>query len=426
MDAYRGSSTKRNRRYSEPERRYPDSGYRYSDNERRYPDTERSYSDSGRRYSNTRTAKRVAYTCQYDFVLFFLTIGIALFGVIMIYSAGAYTAALKNNPFRYVKTQLFCLLLGTFGMLIVSLFDYQVLMQNIFHTKITLIHVLYAIAMFLQGLVLAIGEEYNGAKRWLKIGSLQFQPSEISKIAAILFIAYAVYQRRRDLDSITGFIRILIYMSPLIGLILLENLSSAIIVAGITFGMCFVASKKKGYFLIIILAAGIGLAAVLLFGEGFRIERIMIWLDVENHPKAFQIRQGLYAISSGGLFGKGLGQSMQKLGFIPEAYNDMIFSVICEELGVVGAFLVILAFLALFWRIVVVACHAPDLFGTMLCVGVMIQLAIQVIINIAVVTNSMPSTGIPLPLISYGGTSAIIIMVEMGLVLGVSRQIKQK
>ncbi len=165
---------------------------------------------------------------------------------------------------------------------------------------------------------------------------------------------------------------------------------------------------------------------MLLLGEGFRIERIMIWLDVENHPKAFQIRQGLYAISSGGLFGKGLGKSMQKLGFIPEAYNDMIFSVICEELGVVGAFLVILAFLALFWRIVVVACHAPDLFGTMLCVGVMIQLAIQVIINIAVVTNSMPSTGIPLPLISYGGTSAIIIMAEMGIVLGVSRQIKQK
>ncbi len=417
--AYRGSSTKKNRRYSDAERQYPNSG-------RRYSDTERKYSDSGRRYSDNRPTKRMTYTRQYDFVLFFLTIGIALFGVVMIYSAGAYTAALKNNPFRYVKTQLFCLLLGTFGMLVVSLFDYQVLMQNIFRTKITLISVLYVAAMFLQGIVLVIGEEYNGAKRWLKIGSLQFQPSEISKIAAILFIAYAVYQRRRDLDSIAGFIRILIYMSPLIGLILLENLSSAIIVSGITFGMCFVASKKKGYFLLIILAAGAGLAAVLLLGEGFRIERVMIWLDVENHPKAFQIRQGLYAISSGGLFGKGLGQSMQKLGFIPEAYNDMIFSVICEELGVVGAFLVILAFLALFWRIVVVACHAPDLFGTMLCVGVMIQLAIQVIINIAVVTNSMPSTGIPLPLVSYGGTSAIIIMVEMGLVLGVSRQIKQK
>lgn len=382
--------------------------------------------EENRRYSSTRRSKKVYYTRQYDFALLFLTIGIALFGVIMIYSAGAYTAALKNNPFRYVKSQLFGLLLGSIGMVVVSMFDYQVLMQKLFGTKVTLVHLLYLIAMFLQGIVLAVGQEYNGAKRWLKIGPLQFQPSEISKIAAILFIAYAVYQRRRDLDSIVGFLRILVYMSPLIGLILLENLSSAIIVAGITFGMCFVASKKKGYFLVIILAACVGLAAVLLLGEGFRIERVMIWLDIENHPKAFQIRQGLYAIASGGLFGKGLGQSMQKLGFIPEAYNDMIFSVICEELGVVGAVLVILAFLALFWRIVVIACHAPDLFGTMLCVGVMIQLAIQVIINIAVVTNSMPSTGIPLPLISYGGTSAMIIMVEMGIVLGVSRQIKQK
>lgn len=382
--------------------------------------------EENRRYSSTGRSKKVHYTRQYDFALLFLTIGIALFGVIMIYSAGAYTAALKNNPFRYVKSQLFGLLLGSIGMIVVSMFDYQVLMQKLFGTKVTLVHLLYLIAMFLQGIVLAIGQEYNGAKRWLKIGPLQFQPSEISKIAAIVFIAYAVYQRRRDLDSIFGFLRILVYMSPLIGLILLENLSSAIIVAGITFGMCFVASKKKGYFLVIILAACVGLAAVLLLGEGFRIERVMIWLDIENHPKAFQIRQGLYAIASGGLFGKGLGQSMQKLGFIPEAYNDMIFSVICEELGVVGAVLVILAFLALFWRIVVIACHAPDLFGTMLCVGVMIQLAIQVIINIAVVTNSMPSTGIPLPLISYGGTSAMIIMVEMGIVLGVSRQIKQK
>lgn len=117
---------------------------------------------------------------------------------------------------------------------------------------------------------------------------------------------------------------------------------------------------------------------------------------------------------------------MQKLGFIPEAYNDMIFAVICEELGIVGAALVILAFLVLFWRIVVIACHAPDIFGTMLCVGVMVQLAIQVVINIAVVTNSIPSTGIPLPFISYGGTSEMIMMAEMGLVLGVSRQIKQK
>lgn len=378
------------------------------------------------RASNDKRRKESRYTRQYDYALLFLTVGIALFGVVMIYSAGYYTAALKNNPFRYVKSQLFCLVLGTIGMVVVSMMDYQVFMQRFLRTKLTLVHLLYLVAVFLQGIVLVIGVDLNGAKRWLRFGPVQFQPSEISKIAAIVFIAYAVYQKRRDLDQFAGFIRIFLYMAPLIGSILLENLSSAIIVAGITFGMCFVASRKKGYFVGIVLVAVAGLAAVILLGEGFRVERIRMWLDVENYASAFQIRQGLYAIASGGLFGKGLGKSMQKLGFIPEAYNDMIFSVICEELGVVGAVLVIIAFLALFWRIALIACHAPDLFGTMLCVGVMVQLAIQVVINIAVVTNSIPSTGIPLPLISYGGTSAAIIMVEMGIVLGVSRQIKQK
>lgn len=366
------------------------------------------------------------YTRQYDYALLFLTIGIALFGVIMIYSAGYYTAMLKNNPLRYVKSQLFGLLLGVAGMLLVSVLDYQILLQRLFKTKLTPVHFLYALAVFLQAAVLVVGVDLNGAKRWINLGFIQFQPSEISKIAAIVFISYAVYQKRRELDSFSGFVRILFYLAPLIFLILLENLSSAIIVAGITFGMCFVASQKRGYFAGIILAAFAGLMAVIFLGEGFRVERIRMWLDVENYENAFQIRQGLYAIASGGLFGKGLGQSMQKLGFIPEAYNDMIFAVICEELGVVGAVLLILTFMVLLWRIVVIACHAPDLFGTMLCVGVMVQLAIQVIINVAVVTNSIPSTGIPLPLISYGGTSAMIIMVEIGLVLGVSRQIKQK
>lgn len=371
---------------------------------------------------------KAKYTRQYDYMLLILTMGIALFGVVMIYSAGYYTASLLNDPYRYVRTQLVSIFAGFIAMIIISLLDYQILMQKfgVYRIQLTLTHLLYVGAMVLQAGVLVFGVEINHAKRWIRIGPIQFQPSEISKIAVIVFIAYAVYQRRRDLDRFAGFLRIMIYVSPLIGLILLENLSSAIIVAGITFGMCFVASRKKMYFAVMIGIGVIGVAAFILLGKGFRLSRIEMWRDVENHAGAFQIRQGLYAIASGGLFGKGLGESMQKLGFIPEAYNDMIFSVICEELGVVGAAVVIIAFLALFWRIVVIACHAPDLFGTMICVGVMIQLAIQVIINIAVVTNTIPSTGIPLPLISYGGTSAAIIMIEMGMVLGVSRQIKQK
>lgn len=370
--------------------------------------------------------ERIRYTRQYDYALLFLTIGIALFGVVMIYSAGYYTASIQNNSFRYVKSQLASLILGAAVMVIISLMDYQVLKQNLFHTKINMVHLVYLIAIVFQVAVLFIGVERNGAKRWLKLGPIQFQPSEVTKIAVIMFIAYAVYQRRRDLDHLRGFVRILLFTLPLIALVAKENLSSAIIVVGIVFGMCFVASRKKLYFIAAIILAVAVVLAYIFLGDGFRADRIEMWRDVENHAGAFQIRQGLYAIASGGLFGKGLGQSMQKLGYVPEAYNDMIFSVICEELGVVGAVLVIAAFLVLFWRIVVIACHAPDLFGTMLCVGVMVQLAVQVLINVAVVTNSIPSTGIPMPLISYGGTSAAIIMAEMGIVLGVSRQIKQK
>lgn len=364
---------------------------------------------------------------QYDYMLLFMTAGIALFGVIMIYSAGYYTASVFNNPFRFVKSQLTALGMGAVVMFIISRIDYQIFLQPIVKGKytITLVHIVYIAAFVLQIAVLLIGEEYNGAKRWIKIGPLQLQPSEITKVAAILFIAYAVYRNRKALDRFMGFVCIMVYMLPLIALIAKENLSSAIIVAGISVGMCFIASNKNGYFIAcVLLFAGL-ICLYIIFGDAFRMQRIQIWLNVETHPKAHQIKQGLYAIASGGLFGKGLGQSMQKLGYIPEAYNDMIFAVICEELGIVGAVLVIIAFLVLFWRIVVIACHAPDIFGTMICVGVMVQLAIQVVINIAVVTNSIPSTGIPLPFISYGGTSEIIMLAEMGLVLGVSRQIRQ-
>lgn len=374
-----------------------------------------------------RKKKKVKTFTQYDYMLLFMTTGIALFGVLMIYSAGYYRASVFGQPFRFVKSQLMGLGIGFVLMFAVSKVDYQIFIQKIGKRyPLSLSHFVYIIALGLQIAVLFIGAEHNGAKRWIEIGPIQFQPSEISKIAAILFISYAVYRNRRALDSFIGFMCIMAYMMPLIILIAKENLSSAIIIGGISIGMCFVASNKKGYFIVCGLLLVGAMAAYIIFGDPFRMERIQIWLNVETHPKALQIKQGLYAIASGGLLGKGLGQSMQKLGYIPEAYNDMIFAVICEELGIVGAALVILAFLVLFWRIVVIACHAPDIFGTMLCVGVMVQLAIQVVINVAVVTNSIPSTGIPLPFISYGGTSEMIMMTEMGLVLGVSRQIKQK
>lgn len=369
--------------------------------------------------------KREHYYYQFDYMLLFMTVAIALFGILMIYSASSYTASTSRfgNTYRFVSRQAVGMAGGVVCMLLMARIDYR----ELYLKKINLVYVFYAVCLILQTIVLipGIGIEHNGARRWLKIG-MEFQPSEFTKIGVIMFVAYAVYRSRKRLDTFKGFLKVMMYIAPAILLIAKENLSTAIIVTVIAVGMCFVASKRKRYFIVCGLA-GFGLAAAYaMIGGGFRAGRITSWLDIENSPGGFQILQGLYAIASGGITGSGLGESMQKLGYIPEAYNDMIFAVICEELGIVGAVLVMIAFLVLLWRIVIIACNAPDIFGSMICVGVMIHIAIQVIFNIAVVTNTIPSTGVPLPLISYGGTACLIMMMEFGLVLSVSARIKRK
>ena len=216
--------------------------------------------------------------------------------------------------------------------------------------------------------------------------------------------------------------------------LLTKNLSSAIIILGISVLMVFVASPDYKKFVVMgLLVLALAALMVYLVVSGseilaFRGSRIMAWLDPESDPtdKGFQTLQGLYAIGSGGIWGKGLGQSMQKLNFLPEAQNDMIFSIICEELGLFGAVAIIVMFIMLLWRMMVIANNAPDLFGAMLVVGVMGHIAIQAILNIAVVTNSIPNTGISLPFISYGGSSVIFLLIEIGLVLSVARRIQLK
>lgn len=360
----------------------------------------------------------------YDYSLLFLILFLVCFGLVMIYSTSSYNAQrIHGDATYYLSRQALLGGLGIIIMLFVSKIDYRLYIKKLPIIKIKPVTILYFLCIFLQVYVILFGEEIKGAKRWIQIGELSFQPSELSKIAVILVTAYIVNLAPRRLDKIWGFLRVALFISPLLGLIIAENFSTGLIIGIIFVGICFVASKKKAYFIISGLVMG-ALASLMIFFVDFRSDRWAAWRNVETHEKGYQILQGLYAIASGGIFGKGLGESMQKLGFIPESHNDMIFSVICEELGLFGAISLILLFILLIWRIFVIAINAPDLFGGLIATGVLVHIASQVLINIAVVTSTIPSTGIPLPFISYGGSSLMVILFEMGIVLSVSNQIK--
>lgn len=367
----------------------------------------------------------------FDYTLLFVVIFLIAFGLIMIYSTSSYeaTGELGDSTY-YLRHQFTATLAGVVVMVMTILVDYHRWEKYAF--------VGMAVSIVLIFLVLTpMGVEVNGARRWIRVaGSLRFQPAEIVKIAVILFCASMItHFSKKKLATLKG--AFIVIAAPAIMAVLLwkvtDNLSSGIIVGGIAIVMLFVAdSDYKKYIVVILVAVAAGFilvyAATHIQSDSFRMGRIAVWLDPEKDPDGigFQTLQALYAIGSGGVFGKGLGGSMQKLGFLPEAQNDMIFSIICEELGLFGAFAVILLFVLLIWRCMVIANNAPDLFGALLVVGVMAHFAIQVVLNIAVVTNTMPNTGISLPFISYGGTSEMFLMAEIGLVLNVSKQIRLK
>ncbi|CDE44104.1 cell cycle protein [Clostridium sp. CAG:411] len=361
----------------------------------------------------------------YDYSMLFLVIFLIFFGLIMLYSTSYYSASIhQNDGMYYLKRQGSFAILGIAVMLLVSKIDYRFLLKKIPKTNLYWPGMLLFVSILLQIYVLIAGEDINGAKRWISIaGVITFQPSDFAKIAIIIYTAYNIYLNPRLLDKVGGFIRIAIPVGVDIILIAAENLSTAIVITLVFGGMCFIASRNKRYFVFAIILAVIAGVLFIRFGEGFRMSRVIAWKNVETDSKAYQILQGLYAIASGGMFGKGLGNSMQKLGYVPEAQNDMIFTIICEELGVFGACCVMLLFILLLCRIFQIAVNSPDLFGGMLCVGVLIHVAAQVLLNIAVVTNTIPSTGVALPFISYGGTSLAVLLMEMGFVLSVSNRV---
>ncbi|GAA0274611.1 putative lipid II flippase FtsW [Muricomes sp. OA1] len=360
--------------------------------------------------------ERPAKKKRYDYTLLIVVLLLVIIGLVLLYSTSAYNGRVKfHDSFYYLKKQGFATALGLVGMMIVAKIDY--------HKWVPLAGLGYLTAILLSVAVMFIGDEYNGSKRWLSLGPVSFQPSEFAKVAVILFLACLVTKNAKKMGKLTTLIKVMVPVLPVVGLVGASNLSTAIIIMGIAAVLIFVASPKYAQFVWMIVAAG-GFMGIFLALESYRLERLAIWRNPELYEKGYQTLQGLYAIGSGGLFGRGLGESVQKLGFLPEAQNDMIFSIICEELGLVGASLIILLFLILIWRFFVIATRAKDLMGALIAAGAMAHMMIQVILNIAVVTNSIPNTGITLPFISYGGTSVMFLLLEMGLVLSVSNLIE--
>lgn len=367
----------------------------------------------------------------FDYSLLFIVLFLLGFGLVMIYSASSYTAFqdYDGDAGHFMKRQLLAIIIGLVMMIIVANIDYH------FWERFAVLGYIVSAGAILMVLT-PLGIESHKARRWFRIPGigLQVQPAEIAKLCMILLLAVMVCKMGKGIRSMKGFLIMVCIPAPIAVMIwkITDNFSSALIVMAIAVLMVFVASPDYKKFVIMALIV-LAVAAIVVFyavqteGQGsFRLRRIIAWLNPESQSQdtGFQTLQGLYAIGSGGIWGKGLGQSMQKLKFLPESQNDMIFSIICEELGLFGAIAVIVMFTMLIWRMMIIANNASDLFGAMLVVGVIGHIAVQAILNIAVVTNTIPNTGISLPFISYGGSSVMFLLVEIGLVLSVAKRIQ--
>ena len=370
----------------------------------------------GQREKPREKKKKIAY---FDYNLLFLIIFLLSFGLVMLYSSSAYISANKyGDDAYYLKRQLRNIGLGAVMMFIMAKIDYRI--WKMFGILAYFGSFVLCILVFMPG----IGSSSHGSSRWINLGPVSFQPSEVAKLGIIIFLAALIEKVPRQMGDWKTLAKIFAMTIPLLGIVAYSNLSTAVIIFGIIACMLFVASPKYSHFVILGLL-GVAFIVFFILFAGYRGNRVKAWLHPETAgDSGYQTMMGLYAIGSGGLFGKGLGESLQKLGNVPESQNDMIFTIICEELGLFGAVCLILLFVLLIWRMMVIANNSQDLYGSLLVVGVMAQVAIQAILNIAVVTNTIPNTGVILPFVSYGGTSIIFLMAEMGLVLSVSKGIK--
>ena len=354
-----------------------------------------------------------------DYTLVITILLLLAIGLVMVLSASSPTALSESgNSYKYFARQLLFAGLGIVSMILISKIDYRFYQKFYVHA--------FILAILMLGAVLIVGKEVNEAKRWIYLtDTLSFQPSEIVKFLMIIFYAGILVKHRDELGKFgKGFLKHMLFLAPIIGLLLLQpHFSASIVIIVICSIMMIVAGCKLWHF--IATGATIGIPAIigLVAIAPYRLTRVTTFLDPwkDATGTGWQVIQSLYAIGSGGLFGAGLGESKQKYLYIPEPHNDFIFSVLAEEVGFVGCAVVIILFAIFIWRGILIAMRSPDMFGSLVAIGITAMVAIQVIINIAVVTSSMPATGMPLPFFSYGGTALFILLCEMGVLLNISR-----
>ena len=379
-----------------------------------------------RKKAVVRKPKIKKKTDYYDYSLLAVIILLTCFGLVMLYSTSSYMAELNyGDDMYYFKKQAAISLACIIAALAISKIDYHIL------TRFT--GVIYGVAAVLMLLVKTpLGRSANGARRWLNLGPLSFQPSELAKIAVIVCLSYMIVNMGRKIGTLKGFMMLAGSGGALafITYVFTDNLSTAIIIFGITIGLIFIAHPKvrpfliaAGILLVVAIVAISFLSATMETSSSFRLRRILVWLHPEDYASGdgYQTIQALYAIGSGGFLGRGLGNSIQKLGSVPEAQNDMIFSIVCEELGLVGAVVLLAMFLFLIYHLVRIAVNSENLFGKVLVMGIAFHISLQVLINVGVVLTIIPNTGASLPFISYGGSAVLFTLAEMGIVLSVNR-----
>ena len=361
-----------------------------------------------------------------DPLFLFTVVALAAFGTVMVFSAGyAYAEFRYEDGFYFIKRQAVWLAVGILAMLIVSRVDVELFMR---HTVKA-----YCVTLGLLVLTLAVGFVGNGAQRWIAIGPITIQPSEIAKLTMTMMLAKyfatnkdaTVAKDRRTVFIKGTLIPALIMGIPII-LVMLQHHLSCIIILGIIGLLMIVASGADLRYVGAFCLLGLCGVSYIAFFTDYTKDRITVWLDPESYKLTggWQTLQGLMAIGSGGLFGKGIGKGELKYCYVSEPANDMIFAVLCEELGFVGALAALLLFGLLIWRGFAIALNSENTYARLLGIGICIKVAVQVLLNVAVVTNTIPNTGISLPFFSYGGSSLIMIFAEMGILLSISRKSK--